>query len=143
MLLSFDYFLITCINGKITIQLLYKCVYSTSIWSIIQTCFTEQINLQSVILGNDSVLFNTVISIFAFLIYKEWLLLKKENKVKVWATTILFLANESQFRSKIYYQLNQTDIADRLHDISYKLRNMSSWKTLLIKISNLFILTFA
>ena len=103
-------------------HLLYYCDHARMIWKFIQTYFSEAIDLQSVILGNNNMTFNTITSMFAFLIYKEWLIAKNENTSRAWPRSVFFFSNESTFRSSIYYQIKQPHIGKILSNISYKLK---------------------
>ena len=84
-------------------HLIYECYYAKYIWNIVQQALNMTITHDMVIFGTDlSLSINTVLSLIAYIIYKDWLVCSLEKKCRKQFPCYTTLLNEIRFRKVIY-----------------------------------------
>ena len=83
-------------------HLLFTCRLAQNIWTVVQTALKEKFTLSDIILGRDDTQINTTISIISYLIYKQWLMFKNNNKIRSWVKTTTFFKLELNDKIQVY-----------------------------------------
>jgi hypothetical protein len=91
-------------------HLLYNCDHAQLIWAHVAQATIMNINKLDIFIGTNNRVTNCVISLIAFLIYKEWLISNKEHQQRTWLSTSIFLRKELKFRMQVYNSLGDTDV---------------------------------
>ena len=92
-----------CSNTQSIEHLLYQCAYVKPIWNIVNNVFNINVTYD-LILGKDEIIYNSILTIVSFLIYKQWLLQSLNNQPREKSTIIPIIKNELQLREAIYKQ---------------------------------------
>ena len=90
--------------GKVqTIEhLLFKCPYLKPLWAIIEKLFQVPISFESICCLKKEIKLKNIITFITFLIYKEWLLLSFDKKVRSKHLNIAFYKTELACKIKTY-----------------------------------------
>jgi hypothetical protein len=83
-------------------HLLFHCRYVRPIWDKVDSVFNIEVNFEMILgLGNHS-MYNNILTIVSFLIYKEWVLLSLENKKRNQTCELMAIKAELKLRYQIY-----------------------------------------
>ena len=104
-----------CPEIKDMIHLLIKCPYAKAIWTSVEAALDIEVTAHCILLGHENKDINFIISLIAFLIYKEWLLCNKNNAKREHINTSNFLSTEIRFRRDIYNGLKWQHIVEALN----------------------------
>ena len=85
--------------------------------TILKRATNIKISKAIILLGNDCNLENNIITIIAYLIYKEWLISKNENTTRTWNTSARFLLNELNYRISFYNLIHNPKLKQLLLNI--------------------------
>ena len=88
-------------------HLIFNCTHAANIWKNIQRTFSQNLNLSKILLGVGEIVFDTVTSIIAYLIYKEWLVSNHNCNVRKWGNSCVYFKIDLKTRSKIYLYMRQ------------------------------------
>ena len=92
-------------------HLIFECIYAREIWDFVHHILDSEINLFDIVCGTDiSNHNNFIISVFVYLIYKEWLVLSLDNKVRKQQVCWSYYKNELNWRSKVYSNVNTLSV---------------------------------
>ena len=88
---------------------LFDCKYVKPLWNLLENVYNVKISFKS-ILGIDKPFeYNSLVTIIAFLIYKEWLILSLENKKRSNDIMFAFFKEELSIRLRIYEKCTRFD----------------------------------
>ena len=94
-----------CDNVQTVQHLLFECTYVKPLWEVAEMILNTNISFSDVLCGDhcENYLFgNYICTIFAFVIYKDYLLHSLENKKRPTSCTLKYFENEICFRLEIY-----------------------------------------
>ena len=80
-----------CNESETAIHMLYECPYARSIWRLLENTINENINLWHVVTGHPTKCINFLISLTAYLIYKEALINRDQGRHRDMRTAGNFL----------------------------------------------------
>ena len=92
-------------NSQQTIEhLLFECHRATRLWHLVEDAYQITVYFRNIVCGlrDYDLIFNHVITLLAFLLYKEWLLMSLKNKVRCVEFPYHFYISELKLREKIY-----------------------------------------
>ena len=106
-----------CGTREDIIHLLFHCEHAQRIWQIASHSLNQQITETILVLGNDNHSTNYVISVLAYLIYKEWLINMQDNKIRSWEVTLRFLKRELKFRCYLLEYAKKWETLQSMKDL--------------------------
>ena len=92
-------------NSQQTVEhLLFECHMATRLWHLVEDDYQITVYFCNIVcrLRDYDLIFNHVITLLAFLLYKEWLLMSLENKVRCVEFPYHFYISELKLHEKIY-----------------------------------------
>ena len=105
--------------------MLYECKYSKTIWKIFKNVFGYKISeIISDIWNNQNL--EHIITLTCFLIYKEWLLLSLDGKIRNGILNASFYSNELSLRQKIYLNCKMNDQARNVNILMHAFETISA-----------------
>ena len=90
-----------CNETQTIIHLLFECKHAQLIWNQVKSATDLVITKKTIILGSGNNTTDYVISLVAFLIYKEWLISSIEHTHRLWVATKSYIHKELEFRIKV------------------------------------------
>ena len=90
-------------------HLLFECIYVKPLWNLLENVCNVKINFKIILGINRSFKYNSLVTIIAFLIYKEWLILSLENKKRRKNIMFSFFKKELSIRLRIYEKCTRFD----------------------------------
>ena len=102
-------------------HLLWDCRYVRSLWKIVESVLDMRLNFDMILGINNSCKESYVLTLVSFLVYKEWLLLSLENKLRNNRIVLEYYKQELLLRLKIYersgiYSYTELYVIERLID---------------------------
>ena len=102
-------------------HLLWNCRYVRSLWKIVESVLDIRLNFDMILGINNSCKESYVLTLVSFLVYKEWLLLSLENKLRNNRIVLDYYKQELLLRLKIYersgiYSYTELYVIERLID---------------------------
>ncbi len=99
-------------------HLLYLCRRNRETWHVIETTLQTTLTLKDIIWGRNNCMFNWVTSLVAFIMYKEWIVCKNEEKNRSDNNLKRFIKAELKYKIDVYSKIDRLkQITDRLKDI--------------------------
>ena len=98
-----------CVSKHSIEHLLFERHRATKLWHIVEDAYRITVCFNNITCGLKDYVFNHVVTLLAFLLYKEWLLMSLENKNRCADFPYHFYINELKVRDKIYCT-NGTDL---------------------------------
>lgn len=90
-------------NVKHTIEhMLFSCKHAKYMWQIVMTVYKINVNYQDIVCGHENQEMRFVITIIAFLLYKEWLLPSLDVRERRPNFPITYFTHELKLRRDIY-----------------------------------------
>jgi len=83
-------------------HLLFDCLYVKPIWSLVEDLCKVSITYKLVLGLDNGFVYNNLVSLICFLIYKEWLMLSLQNKKRNKNVTFDLFKYELQLRLNVY-----------------------------------------
>ncbi len=106
-----------CNSTETISHLIYECQYARIIWSKVEKALNSTINPYNVILGHNLAQnTNMIISLIAYLIYKEWVNMSLNNKQRQKTPNMMRYACELEYKKQIYCETNVLSIYGNLID---------------------------
>ena len=91
-----------CDDTQTIRHLLFDCKYVKPLWNLVNTTFHLNISYPQLLGLDTNFIFNDIVTLISFLIYKEWLVLSLQNKSRNKTMAIEYFKNELLLRTKIY-----------------------------------------
>ena len=91
-----------CNESQTIKHLLFDCSYVKPLWNIVNTTFSFNISYKQLLGMDNDFVHNDITTLIAFIIYKEWVVLSLENKVRSDSLSFEYFKNELILRNKIY-----------------------------------------
>jgi len=111
-------------NCKQTIEhLLFECHRAVNLWKCVEETYQITVSFSNIVCGlrDYDMIFNHIITLLAFLLYKEWLLTSLEYKIRRLDFPCKFFISELKLRERIYFangvDLNVSPIIQCLEDM--------------------------
>ena len=95
-------------------HLLYNCKYARKIWNDFMTITGLTVTLRDIILSVHDDNHNFVLSLIAYLIYKEWLINSLSDKSRENNPSLRLFKGDLIYKREIYRHCNWTGICDLL-----------------------------
>ena len=93
-----------------TIQhLIFDCSYAKPLWAKLDCLFGITVTFPMILGLTEDRTYNNMLTIIGFLIYKEWLILSLENKIRSTQTNINWFKSELALRISIYKRSTMLD----------------------------------
>ncbi len=102
-------------------HLLFSCKRNVNIWEILDTFFNTRLTVKDIIIGRQSVMFDSIISLVSFILYKEWIICSNEDVRRTGKDVRYFMKHELNFRKDVYRKLGMNDISGMLEKIIERL----------------------
>ena len=110
-----------CNTVETIVHLLYECSHAQMFWNLVTNATNIDISKFMVIFGNGCEIYNNIISMISYFIYKEWLIMKHENKKRKWETTLPFLNKELNYQISLYTLLKNPIVTNIMYNIKGEL----------------------
>ena len=92
-----------CNCNETIAHLLLECNYSAQVWTVVNRALNIEVSLKDIVLGlelKDNT--NMIVSIMVYLIYKEWLTLSFDGRVRNRVLNRIYFRNELLWYSNVY-----------------------------------------
>ena len=98
--------------------MLFKCRFATNIWNDFNNIMDLNVNLESVILGTGLCnVYNHVISLITYMIYKEWLKESYENIMRPKNSCIKMFLSDLEYKANVYKHTKWTNVNIVINEI--------------------------
>ena len=98
-------------------HLIYYCHHAKRVWVKISQAIQKDINLNKIVYGVDIQNETYTISFISYLLYKHWLLKKKECKLRTWTSLQILMIKELNYRAAIFKIIGRNEISMLLTNI--------------------------
>ena len=95
-------------NSKQTIEhLLFECHRAVNLWNLFEDAYQITMNFSNIVCGfkDYDLVFNQVVTLLSYLLYKEWLLKSVEYKARCLDFPYRFYISELKLRQQIYFKI--------------------------------------
>ena len=95
-------------NSKQTIEhLLFECHRAVNLWNIFQDAYQITVNFSNIVCGfkDYDLVYNQVVTLLSYLLYKEWLLKSVDNKARCLDFPYHFYISELKLRQQICFKI--------------------------------------
>jgi len=106
-----------CEEVQDILHLIFQCDRSQPIWNKVGNVFDTVITSPDLVYGRTDNVFNVVVSLVAFFLYKDWIVCKNENIIRKNRNLMSYLKFEIIHRIQLYSLLNWNNVVNKLEEL--------------------------
>ncbi len=105
-----------CDDSQSIEHLLFSCRRATYLWNLVNDVYNMSVVFKDIVCGVEDLQYRYIITLLAFLLYKEWLLSSLENRTRCTNFPYHFYIRELKLRERIYaYNEVYLDLSPIIH----------------------------
>jgi hypothetical protein len=106
-----------CGETEDILHLLFLCSHAQTIWQIVEGGLNIRITTALLLYGSSNDTENYIVTLIAYLIYKQWIICEDRNILKHKTKTINCFISELAYRNKIISALNEVDVYENVEQV--------------------------